>query len=85
MKSTSLLKETARFALNKEYGFAPAIEDIEISNYDGSRFDFKVGGHEYSYTYRSDNESPLFKKDGNEKNYREQAMMYFDKWLAKLA
>ena len=85
MTNTNLLKETAQFGLKKEYGFAPSLDEIEIVNDTAFSFTFKVGNHEYAYNYNSDLDSPITKKDGNEKSLRDQAKTYFDKWLKAIA
>lgn len=85
MNNINTLKETAQFGLKKEYGFAPALDEIEIMNCTGFSFSFKVGNHEYAYNYRDDLDSPITKKDGNEKSLRDQAKMYFEKWYAAIA
>ena len=85
MNNTNTLKETAQFGLKKEYGFAPALDEIEIMNCTGFSFTFKVGNHNYSYSYSSDLDSPIRKHDGNEKSYMEEAKMYLDKWLNAIA
>lgn len=85
MNNINNLKETAQFGLKKEYGFAPSLAEIEIVSKTDFGFNFKVGNHEYSYNYRNDLDSPITKKDGNEKSLRDQAKMYFDKWLHVIA
>ena len=79
-KNETLSKETAQFGLKQEYGFAPAIEDIELMESKEMSFTFKVGKHEYEYNYRNDCNN-ISKLTGNEKSLRDQAKMYFDKWL----
>ena len=87
MTNINTLKESARFALNKEYGFAPEVEAIEIVNVSSDKmsFYFTVGNHKYAYNYRSDLDSPITKLDGKEWEYQQEAKKYYAKWLAVIA